>query len=260
MNDEHATPPPEDGDDQSEPKPLPKSPEELQEALKALQSSDDTADVGEDNTEQPSPPTIEYEQDILTAGAGVDLRDSVSPGRKLPRSERELRLIVREIVTEVLQDVEAVRRAAAEPVEVVTVPQLMIPRIRLSPMQIVLAVAAAVIVIGGPITWAIWPRTAEIPDGAVGLWRTVTPRYSDRAFRITKNTLTFHVSPQDSTFHPIVRVRETEYMEEQGTTQYTVFYTHYRDEYEFAFLYREDPDTTIRFINQKGMAWRKGSS
>lgn len=61
---------------------------------------------------------------------------------------------------------------------------------------------------------------------AVRLWTTVTPSYSDRAFRITKNTLTFHVSPQDSTFHPIVRVRETEYMEEQKTTEYTVFYTH----------------------------------
>ncbi len=186
-------------------------------------------------------------------------RNSVPQERKLPRSERELRSIVREIVTEVMEDVDAVQKAAAEPVQLVNVPQLMIARIRLSPGQILLA-AVAVIVIGGPITWATWPRSAEIPEGAVGLWRTVTPDYSDRAFRITKNTLTFHVSPQDSTFHPIVRVRETEYTEEQGTTQYTVFYTQYQDEYEFAFLYREDPDTTIRFINQKEMAWRKGSS
>ncbi len=186
-------------------------------------------------------------------------RNSVPQERKLPRSERELRSIVREIVTEVVEDVDAVQKAAAEPVQLVNVPQLMIARIRLSPRQILLAVTA-VIVIGGSITWATWPRSAEIPQGAVGLWRTVTPDYSDRAFRITKNTLTFHVSPQDSTFHPIVRVRETEYMEEQGTTEYTVFYTQYRDEYEFAFLYREDPDTTIRFINQKQITWRKGSS
>ncbi len=251
MNDEHAPPPPEDRDDQSESKQLAKSPEELQETLKAIHNNDDTADVGEDHT-------VADEQDILTAGE--DLRNSVSPERKLPRSERELRSIVREIVTEVLEDVEAVRRAAAEPVEVVTVPQLMIHRMRLSPRQIFFAVAAAVILIGGPITWAAWPQSAEIPEGAVGLWRTVTPRYADRAFRITKSTLTFHVSPQDSTFHPIVRVSETEYREERGTTQYTVFYAHYRDEYEFTFLYREDPDTTIRFINQKEMAWRKGSS
>ncbi len=185
--------------------------------------------------------------------------DSVSQGRKLPRAEAELRSIVREIVTEVMDDVEAVRKAAAEPVEVVSVPQLIIHRMRLSPRQILSAVVVAV-VIGGPIAWATWPRSAEIPEGAVGLWRTVTPRYSDRTFRITKNTLTFHVSPQDSTFHPIVRVRETEYIEEQGTTEYTVFYTQYSERYEFAFLYREEPDTTIRFINQKQMTWRKSSS
>ena len=185
--------------------------------------------------------------------------DSASQGRKLPRPEAELRSMVREIVTEVMDDVEAVRKAAAEPVEVVTGTQLMIHRIRLSPRQILLAVAA-VIVIGGPITWATWPRSAEIPEGAVGLWRTLAPSYSDRAFRITMNTLTFYVSPQDSTFHPIVRVRETEYMEDRGTTEYTVFYTQYREEYEFSFLYSEEPDTTIRFINQKQMTWRKSSS
>ena len=259
MNDAHSSPPPKDRDDQSEPSQLPKSPEELREALKAIQHDDHTTDAGEDRTEQPSTPTIEYEQDIVTAGR-EDLRHSVSQGRSLPRSEEELRLIVREIVSEVLQDVEAVRKAAAEPVQIVTVPQLMIPRVRLSPRQILAAVAAAVILIGAPITWAVWPRNVEIPEGAVGLWRTVTPSYSDRAFRITRNTLTFHVSPQDSTFHPIVRVHEAEHAEEQGTTEYTVFYTHYRDEYEFSFLYREEPDTTIRFLHQKQMTWRKGSS
>ena len=100
MNDEHVTPPPEDHDDQSEFKQLPRSPEELQDARKAIHSNDDTADVGEDTTEQPPTPTIESEQDILTAGE--DLLDSVLQGQPLPRSERELRLIVREIVSEVL--------------------------------------------------------------------------------------------------------------------------------------------------------------
>ncbi len=255
MTDEHVTPLPEDQDDQIERKQLPKSPEELQDALKAIHDSDDTADLGEDTAEEPPTPTIEYEHDVVTA-----LHDHLPEGLTLPRSEAELRSVVGEIVNDVLKDVEAVRQAAAEPVEIVTVPQLMIPRLRLSPMQIVTAVAAAVILIGAPITWATWPRSVEVPGGAVGLWRTVSPSYSDRAFRITKSTLTFHVSPQDSTFHPIVRVRETEYAEEQGTTAYTVLYSHYQEQYEFSFLYREDPDTTIRFINQKQMWWRKGSS
>jgi len=125
MNDEHASPPPEDHDDQSESSQLPKSPEELKEALKAIRNRDDTANVGEDTTEQPPTPTTEHEHDV-----------------------------------------EAVRQAAAEPVEVVTVPQLMIPRVRLSPRQIVSAVAAAVILIGAPITWVTWPRSVDIPEGA----------------------------------------------------------------------------------------------
>lgn len=258
MNDEHGTPPPEDHDDQSEPRPVPKSPEERQEALKAIHNDDDTVDVGEETAEQPPTPTIESGEDILKAGE--DLRDSVSQGQPLPRSEIELRLIVREIVKEVLKDVESVRRAVAEPVEIVTIPQFMIPRLRMTPKRIAAALGTLAVLIGAPVTWATWPRTVEIPDGAVGLWTTVSPRYADRAFRITKNTLTFHLSPQDSTFHSIVRVRETEYREEQGTTKYTLFYTHYRDEHEFSFLFREEPNTTIRLFNQKQMKWRKSSS
>ena len=76
----------------------------------------------------------------------------------------------------------------------------------------------------------------------------MTPSYSERAFSITETTLTFHVSPQDSTFHPIVRLRETEYLEEEGTTAYTVFYSHYRDQYE------------SRFCTEKIRTRRSGSS
>ena len=256
MNDEHANPPPEDQEDQSEPNQLPKSEEEIRDALKAIYDNQKSPEGSEVGREPSSTPPVEYEQDILTSGE--DLRDAVADG-KLPRSEEELRLIVREIVSEVLEDVNELRRAVSEPVDVVTIPQLMIPRIRLSPMQILSAVVAVVILIGGPITWAAWPRNAEIPDGAVGLWTTVSPDYADVAFRVTKNTLTFHVSPTDSTFHPIVRVR-TEENQEERAIRYSVVYTHYMDEYEFHFLYREEPDTTIRFVNQKEMTWRKSRS
>ncbi len=175
---------------------------------------------------------------------------------QLPRSDAELREIVREIVSEVLEDVEASRRAAAEPVRIVAVPSLRLPRIRLTPKRIAAAVAVVTVLVGAPLTWTYWPRTVDIPDGAVGLWTTLTPNYADRAFRLTKTTLTFHVSPQDSTFHPIVRV-ESNSEDGDNATQYTVFYTHYRDIFEFSFLYSEVPDTTIKFVNQRGMIWRK---
>jgi len=197
--------------------------------------------VGDEDTDPPR----EIDQDPL-----AKLRTH------LPRSEKELRSIVREIVGEVLEDVEASRLAAAEPVRLVALPSLWLRNIRLTPKRIAAAVAVATVLVGAPVTWAYWPRTVDIPDGAVGLWTTLTPSYEDRAFRLTKNTLTLHVSPQDSTFHPIVRV-ESSSGDGDNATQYTVFYTHYRDEYEFSFLYSEVPDTTIKFANQRGMIWRK---
>ncbi len=232
MNDEHTDPPADDRRDPlPEPRGLPLSEEELRELVRGS--------VGDEDTDPPR----EIDQDPL-----AKLRS------QLPRSDAELRDIVREIVGEVLEDIEASRRAAAEPVRIVAIPDLWWPR--LTPKRIAAAVVAVTVLVGAPLTWAYWPRTVDIPDGAFGLWTTLTPNYADRAFRLTHNTLTFHVSPQDSTFHPIVRV-ESSSEEGNNTTQYTVFYTHYRDVYEFSFLYSEVPDTTIKFVNQRAMIWRK---
>ena len=234
MNDEHTDPPAEDRQDPpTEPRGLPRSEEDLRELVRKS--------VGDQDTDPPR----EIDHDPLES-----LRD------KLPRSDADLRAVVREIVGEVLADVEASRRAAAEPVQIVEIPLWL--AVRLTPKRIAATVAAVTVLVGAPLAWAYWPRTVDIPDGAVGLWTTITPNYADRAFRLTKNTLTFHVSPQDSTFHPIVRV-ESGSSEVGNATQYTVVYTHYRDEYEFSFLYSEVPDTTIQFVNQRQMIWRKGT-
>lgn len=234
MNDEHTDPSAEDHQDPpAEPRGLPRSEEELREVVRKS--------IGDEDIDPPR----EIDQDPLAS-----LRD------KLPRSDAELRDIVREIVGEVLADVEASRRAAAEPVRIVAIPSLWLS-VHLTPKRIVAAVVAVAVLVGAPLTWVYWPRTVDIPDGAVGLWTTLTPNYADRAFRLTKNTLTFHVSPQDSTFHPIVRV-ESKSEDGDAATRYTVFYTHYRDLYEFSFLYSEVPDTTIKLANQRAMTWRKG--
>jgi len=234
MNDEHTDPPAEDRQDPpTEPRELPRPEEDLRELVRKS--------VGDQDTDPPR----EIDHDPLAS-----LRD------KVPRSDAELRAVVREIVGEVLADIEASRRAAAEPVQIVEIPLWL--AVRLTPKRIAATVAAVAVLVGAPLAWAYWPRTVDIPDGAVGLWTTLTPDYADRAFRLTKNTLTFHVSPQDSTFHPIVRV-ESGSSEVGNATQYTVFYTHYRDEYEFSFLYSEVPDTMIQFVNQRQMIWRKGT-
>jgi hypothetical protein len=258
MNDEHTDPPAEDRQDPpTEPPELPRSEEELRDVVQEIitegqekPSGEDRGDreivrefVGDEDTDPPK----EIDQDPLAELRGL-----------LPRSDAELRNIVREIVNEVLQDVEASRRAAAEPVRILAGPTLWLARIRLTPKQMAAAVAVVTVLVVAPLTWVYWPRTVDIPDGAVGLWTTLTPNYADRAFRLTRNTLTFHVSPQDSTFHPIVRV-ESSSEDGDNATRYTVFYTHYRDVYEFSFLYSEVPDTTIKFVNQRQMIWRKGT-
>jgi len=256
MNDEHTDPPAEEGrDPPTESRALPRSEEELREVVQEISterqanpSDEDRGDreiVRESVGDEDIDPPREIDQDPL-----VKLRD------QFPRSDEELRDIVREIVSEVLDDVEASRRAAAEPVRIVAIPSLWLAHLRLTPKRIAAAVAVVTVLVSAPLTWIYWPRTVDIPDGAVGLWTTLTPSYADRAFRITKDTLTFHVSLQDSTFHPIVRV-ESNSGESDNTTQYTVFYTHYRDVYEFSFLYSEAPDTTIKFVNQREMIWRK---
>ena len=258
MTDEPRDPPPENGPEDSRVRKPGQAEDELRSLVEEIVTDRKSHTLGETRSEardiiHDTPPDPDADEpkdpdhDPLAGLRGI-----------VPRSESELRALGREIVGEVLQDVEAGRRAAAEPVQIVAIPQMLVPHIHFTKKQWTWIVAMLVVLIGGPVTWIKWPRTVEIPDGAVGLWATVSPRYADRAFRIGKTTLTIHVSPQDSTFHPIVRVETTE-DQVGGATEYTVFYEHYGDVYEFTFLYHEDPDTTIHFVNQREMTWRKQS-
>ena len=113
---------------------------------------------------------------------------------------------------------------------------------------VVLALAAA------PITWALWPRSVEIPDGMVGRWTTTVFSYADRAFTVAKDSVTFLTSSQDSTIHPIMDVRSKP--NEQGTA-YTIYYASFGSDLEFSVVYTDGPEPTLEFINQRGMVWRK---
>jgi hypothetical protein len=257
MTDEERDPPSENGPEDREQKPAPAE-DELRSLVREIVSDErsrpprqETAKARELLHDLPKNPEVDEPKDP-DHDPLADLRGI------LPKTEQELRALVREIVGEVLQDVEAVRRAADEPVEIVAIPRMLVPRIHLTRKQWAWTLGTLAVLIGAPVAWIKWPRTVDIPDGAVGLWTTVSPRYADRSFRLDKSFLTIHVSAQDSTFHPIVRVEASEDQEEDAT-RLTVFYEHYRDVYEFNFLYDEVPDTTIKFVNQREMVWRKQS-
>ncbi len=176
----------------------------------------------------------------------------------LPRSAAELQSMVGGMVSEIVEGSERVRseaeRHGAEQLPAATAKAKWL---RLSTKQIVAAAAVLVALVAAPVAWILWPRDAEIPDGMVGLWTTTDPRYADRAFRVTKTTLTFHVGPQDSTYHDIVRVRAKK---DNIATQFTVYYTQSGLELEFPLLYVESPGPTILLPNQREMTWRKQES
>ena len=121
--------------------------------------------------------------------------------------------------------------------------------------NIAVAVAVLLALAAAPITWALWPRSVDIPDGMVGRWTTTVSAYADRSFTVSKDSVTFLTSAQDSTIHPITDVRSKP--NEQGTA-YTIYYASFGSDLEFSVVYTDGPEPTLQFINQRGMIWRKG--
>lgn len=177
-----------------------------------------------------------------------------------PLSEGELRDLVREIVTEVVEQRTGTRKG--EP------PGAPTPRRPKRPTgpssgrdrrQLVMSLALLVlflsVVVVGLVGSFMAPRSATIPDELVGVWNTEASRYADRAFQISKAMLVFHTGDGGFTAHPITRVRTQE--EDSGRTLYTVEYEADDAVYEFSFFYL--PTTgAIRFRNQQQLVWTKG--
>ncbi len=183
-------------------------------------------------------------------------RASDVPPSGLPATADELKQLVGQIVAEERAKAPG-KSKVKQPTGDQALPRTDAKRVRRSNKRIVAVAAVLVALAAVPVAWKLWPRTAEIPDGMVGLWTTDDPRYVDRAFRVTKTTLTFHVGPQDSTHHPIVRVRAKK---GDVATQFTVYYTQSGLEVEFPILYVDLPDTRILLLNQREMIWRKVES
>ena len=210
-------------------------------------------DIIADEASQPElAPYIVSDEEIPTATP--DSRELPTEERELPRSDDELRQIAREIVAQVLADVAEQKAALAE-----RMPRGLGGRIRridvpFTPKQLYTAAAVALVVLVGGLVYYFRPRNEPIPDELVGLWTTTAEDYADRAFRITKNTITFHTAADDSTFHLITRVQSRD----EGIARlFTVNYEWYEEEYEFAFFYVRIPNRVIRFRNQRNMVWRK---
>jgi hypothetical protein len=167
----------------------------------------------------------------------------------------ELRKLVRDIVTEVVEIKKADELASAERAD---------PRRglrRLMPRQLTLTHRLSLILVGMWLTiiaTKVWPEaSAVIPDEIVGTWTTETPAYADRAFEITKTSVTFYSGESTFTTHLITGVSSVAF---NNATLYTVEYVNLGEAYEFSFFYTNPPRGSIQFENQQDMTWQKMNS
>jgi hypothetical protein len=93
-----------------------------------------------------------------------------------------------------------------------------------------------------------------VPEELLGNWITDSPRYADRGFVITRDSLRLQLGPQLSATYPITRVRRA------GTadsTRYTISYRQGDTEVEMGLSV--DPDVGLRVANLPSVTWRRGS-
>ncbi|MCH7890178.1 MAG: hypothetical protein IH921_01620 [Gemmatimonadetes bacterium] len=167
--------------------------------------------------------------------------------RRVSRSDEELREIIRSIVDEVLaRRLDADRLQAASSVAP-SPPAWVRNRRRAAILAAVLALVAIAAAVG------LRPRNEIIPDELVGLWTTSQAGYTGRAFRITKESLTFYTSPRDSTFHTLTRVSSRR---ARMARQFDLRYRGPDGRHELS-LYYLPADNVIQFRDQPGMVWVK---
>ena len=100
------------------------------------------------------------------------------------------------------------------------------------------------------------PPLEEVPAEVIGLWTTTAPRYADRAFEITSETVYLHQGGDLFATYGILRSRIT--MHEDQEPIYSLEYRDdSADEYSWEFYVSSEEGGTIRFTNQEVIVWRR---
>lgn len=99
------------------------------------------------------------------------------------------------------------------------------------------------------------PKNTTVPDQLVGVWRTTSPKYADRFFEITKNTITFATGGESVDVRPITKF---ETVPEKKSIFYAISLKSQEGyEHQFSFYYDPSNGGRIRFKNQKQIIWTK---
>jgi hypothetical protein len=98
-------------------------------------------------------------------------------------------------------------------------------------------------------------RLRETPEGLLGLWRTRATAYADRFMEFRVDEIVLGTGGSTSATYPLRGFLPTDV---EGVPGYIVYYeTEGGDEYSMTITYNEQNGGTIRFPNQRNMAWRK---
>ena len=91
-----------------------------------------------------------------------------------------------------------------------------------------------------------------VPDDLVGMWKTSAKEYSDRFFKLSKDSISFGIGDGNTELYVIKKIKKTY---EKGLILYTLYYEDSDgDSYELSFYY-DQTEGVIRLKNQKEMAW-----
>jgi len=163
-----------------------------------------------------------------------------------PRTEAELRQIVRGIVGDVMEERE--QESAAQ-----TQKHSSFWRNRTVILSFVLGLVIATFALTTILPRVFSNDLTTMPAELLGVWSTTDPRYADRAFEIKTDSLIFHTGDGSFTEHSI---RSVNVVQDDSIPLYVVDYLNNDDAYMFSF-YFDSESGTIQFQNQREMTWTR---
>ena len=98
--------------------------------------------------------------------------------------------------------------------------------------------------------------SVPLPSSVLGIWSTADPRYANRRFELTRESIAFKHGdrPDDQSVHQISAVRAKQMGD---STLIRVTYLEAGGSYELSFKYSMVPEPGIRFSHQEELAWRR---
>ena len=98
-------------------------------------------------------------------------------------------------------------------------------------------------------------KDARVPDDLTGIWRTSEPKYANRFFSLTTESITFGIGEGRVNAYAIRSVKKA--LDNQAILYTIVYVDDAGQEYKLSLLYDPAIPGVVRFKNQQQIAWKK---